>query len=334
MPICVLLEEAATKLKNVYQWGPPEKTIVFPDSAGNFVSTGVVATDEFVSVLDGDPVVKCFDNMTINAGHIVRPTNRCKGMFIRVLGNLIVNGQLTMTARGAKGPGKFVGIAHQDEIIYFNPTDIYPKNPRFTVIDRLGGARRTSPNSPGSPGVNGACGGGGCGSVETAYGASRGLGGEGTSFSGGPGGGGSPRAAAGDGAIEGGAGGAGVGWYSGTRWWSAGGGAGNPGGAGNGTGGTAGGNGTGGLIILFVHGNIIFGANGKIISGGTQGGAGYDSGGGSGGGAIHIFHKGSLGEPAKISCPGGAPGTPVATGGYNGTPGFAGGAGSVNIVQI
>ena len=230
MPLLIEMPDAAPIVKN-YIWGPPEKTFKFPEAISDFSSTGIASHDEFVSTVDGDPVVRSFRNMTINANHIVRPTNRCKGMFIHVSGNLVINGQLTMTARGAKAEGKYVGIDKVNKEIYFHSTNIYPEDPRFSVIGANGGARRTVVNTIGTSGINGACGGGGCGSVENSFGGSNGFGAAGTSFSGGAGGGGSPRAAGGNGVDGGGAGGAGVSWYSGTRWWPAGGGAGNPGGA-------------------------------------------------------------------------------------------------------
>jgi hypothetical protein len=77
-----------------------------------------------------------------------------------------------------------------------------------------------------------------------------------------------------------------------------------------------------------VEGDIILGPSGSIEAGGVSGGYGTSAGGGgSGGGAIHIFHKGSVNDPSKITAIGAAGGGTVGTGGK-------GGNGTVNIVQV
>lgn len=306
-----------------------ERIFQFPDSEGDFISNGLIAHDQFTSVLDGDPVVKRFRNMTINVGHIVTPTLRCKGMYLLIDGDLTINGTLSMTSRGANAPGKFVGVDHLQELIYFDFEDKFSELDIFT-IGAIGGETLQSVRSIGAPGANNACAGGGSGAVEPTYGGAKGFGAPGTSFSGGAGGGGAPRNTAGNGTINGGKGGNGVSHWSGTSWYPGGGGAGNPGGAG-GTGGTAGASGTGGLLILIVKGNVIFGPTGQIVSAGSKGGKGYDSGGGSGGGAIHLFHKGVVSNPEKISAPGGAYGDVIPVEGYGGVGGRPGGAGSISI---
>lgn len=350
MPIAIELTDAGYKLRKRYAEPllPAERALSFPESAGDFFSTGVTTTDEFASVLDGDPVLLTFDDFTINAGHLVRPSNRCRGLYIHIRGNLTVNGRLSMTARGANVPGKFVGIDHENKIVYFHSSDIFtPEGIPF--IGPAGGLITAYPASGsrvnGNAGVNGACGGGGSGARYIGGGGSgnAGRGNAGTSFSGGAGGGGLNRYGnsgnAQDGAINGGKGGNGVasdtdgGRYGRT----AGGGAGNPGGThgkilSSGTGGTAGGTGTGGLMILFVDGDILIGSAGTIESNGIAGGNGSGGtykvgGGGSGGGAIHIFHKGMINDISKIVTNGGNGGTGNIVGGK-------GGNGTVNIVQV
>jgi hypothetical protein len=57
--------------------------------------------ESFDSTLDGEIVVKQFTNLTINAGHTVTTSNRCRGLVIYVNGDCTINGTLSMTARGA-----------------------------------------------------------------------------------------------------------------------------------------------------------------------------------------------------------------------------------------
>lgn len=331
MPIMIQLPDAAVPVERKYRryFSNAERIFKFTETPVDFISNGIISNDQFTSLLDGDPVVKHFRNMTINEGHTIIPTLRCKGMYLLIEGDLIVNGTLSMTARGAKAAGKFVGIDHENEKIYFNETDIFSQD--ILTVGKVGGVCPNVSNSFGVAGANRACGSGGSGYVEVANGASGGIGGPGTSFSGGPGGGAAPRGVGGNGAINGGAGGAGLSPYVTGRYWPGGGGAGNPGGAGGGQGGGPGQNGTGGLLILIVKGSIIFGPTGQIVSAGSKGGVGYESGGGSGGGAIHVFYKGAISNPEKIVAPGGAPGDRFAVAGYTAPYGYAGGNGSVSI---
>jgi hypothetical protein len=352
------LPDAGSKLiQKFYDDIPAEGVFTFPMATEEFISTGVTSTDEFPSVLDGDPVVKSFRNMTIQAGHTVRPTNRCKGMYLYIAGDLIIDGELTMTARGANAPGKFVGIDPRRGV-FINSEDIFTAL-GLAVIQPTGGAgaptRRIGSGNDntygadgyaGSPGINGACGGGGgggCAHRQAGY-STGGAGSAGTSFSGGAGGGGATAAArtvtAGSGQPNGGSGGNGrcdtIDVYS--RPQAAGGGAGNPGGAGqrmapSNYSAYSGENGTGGLLILVVHGDIIFGPAGKITSNGSGGGKGHNaSGGGSGGGAIHIFHKGIITDPTKIQAQGGAGATSAVSTPY--ARGGNGGAGSIVITKF
>lgn len=336
MPLLVELPEAAPKVKNKY--GPKvtsaEKTFIFQESLGDFVSTGVVSNDQFTAELDGDPVVRRYNNFTINAGHTVTTNQRCKGLHLLIEGDLIINGTLSMTARGAKAAGRYVGIDPNGETIYHALSDIFGVIPGAVVINPVGGAGgakltsslvdQTKVGNPGGAGKNNAAGGGASGNVRRDNGrgsSSSGAGAPGTSFSGGPGGGGAVgrsdyNISAGAGVSNGGAGGAGA--DAGGSTLTAGGGAGNPGGAGGGGGG--GGNaGTGGLIILIVKGNIII--NGSIVSKGSNGGTGSATGGGSGGGIIQIFHKGTYSKPGTVSVAGG-------------TGGGGGGVGTIKVTQI
>mgnify|MGYP000889103228 CR=1 FL=1 len=358
MPLMIERPDAAAPLAGYYDdLIEAEQEFYIPAATENFVSTGILANDEFTSVLDGDPVIRSFKNMTINENHIVRPTNRCKGMFIYVEGDLVVNGTLSMTARGAKAEGKYVGIDPHTKEIHFANSNIYSEYPHVVVIPKQGGSGGISVVAT-TPGINtfkgtlgnggenatvGACGGGGSGGAYSSHGGTvrSGAGSAGTSFSGGAGGGGCTNDQVSvtgyNGAVEGGAGGAGrILRFSGASTArGAGGGAGNPGGAGaatNGGTGLAGSTGSGGLMILFVKGNIVFGTEGKIESKGTPGGRGSSaSGGSSGGGTICIFHKGIVGNPEKISVAGGEK---TASGaGYN-ADGGSGGVGTLRLISM
>ena len=50
---------------------------------------------------DGDMVVKQYSSLTVNSGHTLTPDQPCRGMFIYVDGDCVVNGKISMTARGA-----------------------------------------------------------------------------------------------------------------------------------------------------------------------------------------------------------------------------------------
>lgn len=316
-----------------------ENEFRFSSTLGDFVSTGVADHDQFVSTQDGNPIVRTYDNFTVQSGHTVTTSNRCKGLYLNILGDLVVDGTLSMTARGANAAGKYVIIGNKSRIICYSST----LDPEFdysksTVIGPTGGvgANATSAASQFAPaGANNACGAGG-----GTYGA---KGGNGTSFSGGAGAGGyaqyymngNVNVAGNAGANNGGAGGAGkiystsgadVGIFGG-------GGAGNPGGtaykaANNGS------NGTGGLMIIFVKGKVV--VTGSIQANGSKGGAGSTNGklrggpgGGSGGGAIHLIHRKTITGAELITATGGACTNP-----NNWAYGSSGGNGTVNIVQL
>lgn len=326
------------KFKYNFQERIAEKTFDFGPNLGDFNSTGIITNDQFSSVLDGDPVVKHFQNMTINVGHTVTPMMRCKGMYILVEGDLTVNGILSMTARGAFSPGKFIGVDPTNEKVYFDSVDIFSEKNIFTIGDIGGNGILRSNGENGKNNAPGGGGAGGDGGALSDY--SNHIGGNATSFSGGSGGGGyvsspSGQKAGNPGSPEGGAGGAGR-YVGGTAPGYGGGGAGNPPGVGY----RAGIAGTGGLIILIVKGNIIFGTAGKIESVGSNGGASkngqtsvaYAGGGGgaSGGGAIHLFCKNALPDLSKFNVSGGIGGTSLNNGAVS-RPGKNGGNGSISL---
>lgn len=61
----------------------------WPESEGNFC-TGE-SNYLFESTLDGDPVVKTFNDFVISRGTSVTTTNRCKGLYLNILGNCIID---------------------------------------------------------------------------------------------------------------------------------------------------------------------------------------------------------------------------------------------------
>ena len=259
-------------------------------------------------------IVKYNGNLNIDTDRLITAQTRKKGMFIYVAGELTNNGNVSMTARGAKAEGQNVYLWKHDNGVY----EYVP------AVGSAGGQSVVASNgsTKGIVGKNGRhtrTGGGGSG-YATAFGqyynpwgaphfvynSSRsGSGSAGTSYSGGTGGGsgykygdyegtnGSP------GESNGGTGGNGT--YGGT---------GNPGGASSGT------SGTGGLLILYAN---QFDNKGKIEANGVNSN-GY--GGASGGGSVNIFYNQLINE-----------GNITAIGG-NGTNGGNGGDGSISIQDI
>ena len=266
-------------------------------------------------------IVKYNGNLNINERRLITAQTRKKGMFVYVEGELTNNGEISMTARGAKAEGQNVYLWKHD-------------NGAYEYVPAEGGnggesVRVTNGSINGNIGTNGTnrqTGGGGSG-YAFAWGtynsgtmlgyvpvtSSSGVGTIGTSYSGGTGGG-SGRAYAINGDPV---------WYKGTSGLNNGGtggngyygGTGNPGGRGYndeyiGT------TGTGGLLILYSN---ILNNTGIISSNGTDSN-GY--GGASGGGTINIFYNKLTHE-----------GTMKTTGG-NGQNGGNGGDGSVWLQDI
>jgi uncharacterized delta-60 repeat protein len=283
----------------------PEMNFWGNGSDGALTTTGNVS---FASVQDGDVVVKQFTNLTINAGHTVTTSNRCRGLVIYVNGDCTINGTLSMTARGANvdptqpnsiaatgirlarskyganetlsasdlGGTGLGGVGSAWRTAEANQLGISGTGRIYTISREggAGGAARFVPNggtqTSGLSGDTGTNGTGGGASGGSAHGTS-GAGSAGTCFSGGSGGGGANGPAgivAGSGSPFGGSGGAGAYHAS----FGTGGGAGNPGGFGYSPG-LSGGTGTGGLLILMVKGNLVIGSSGAIRSEGTPGGS-------------------------------------------------------------
>lgn len=261
-------------------------------------------------------VLKYHKNLTVNSGVTIIPKIRKKGMLIFVEGNLMNDGTISMTARGAVASGQDINLLRNNDGSF----EYIP------AIGASGGVSLSNINARlngnvGAKGMNRGTGGGGSGGLASFGGSgtkASGAGGYGTSYSGGTGGGAAAyhswngTATGHSGSSTGGIGGAGFPNYN----CSVGGGAGNPGGHGiksNNTGGVIlnqpGGDGTGGLLIIYTLGEIRLKSGSVIESRGIAGGTaatanlsgsyGSAGGGASGGGSINIFYR-SLKENAGL----------------------------------
>ena len=338
----------------------------------------------YPSTTDGDAIVKQYSSITIDAGDTVTVQNRCKGLILYCQGDCTINGTLTMTAKGA-GPGAPASPVPSNGLRWAwlksgasdgpFPAPEMPlaalgsaaaalTNPQALAITeavavtsvKTGGAGNTSPasgdvptwgNASGRVGgtITNGTGGGGSGAGYNGGG----DGGTGNCWAGGGGGGGAGAGGFGQSGVDasGTAGGNGGSGPEGGRVGGGGGagappGAGGPDGDGDGNNGSAG---VGGLLCLFVGGNLTVGPAGVISSHGSAGGdasppgGGGNAGGGagSGGGRIIIVYAGTYTNNGTVACNGGAgggggpsPGPPVPANDLSG----AGGAGAVTSVQV
>lgn len=305
-------------------------------SDGSLSTSGNVS---LTSTLDGDAVVKQYTSLTVNTGHTLTVSNRCKGLHIYVRGDLVLNGTISMTARGAnilntnqsilykKHYSGIFGLQEFQNLAYILPNSFPSSTSSVRGGDSVFGIDSSSNGNAGSNGtLLFQCGGGGSGSVysaSTIYTATSGVGGYGTSFSGGSGSGGSAvlysSQTSQSGSNTGGAGSSGKCSHSS---FGACGGAGNPGGAGEGTGSLSGNAGTGGQLIVIVGGTLS--GSGVFESKGSAGGgqSGTCGGGGSGGGCLLILYQNS-----SFS------GTKLATGGAGGAGSVIGGAGGNGYIH-
>jgi len=299
----------------------------------------ISSNTDLPSTLNGDIVYKNYRNLTINPGCTLSVSNRCKGLWIRVRGTLVLNGTISMT-------GKAPTLGSNGSDLYLCYSDI-----KVPAIGAAGGARVNTINSPGNPGgngVDGQCGGGGSGGFhpyDWGTDVYSGAGAAGFSAGGGSGGSGAgattnytTRENGIDGLPYGGNGGNGVGGDA----FASGGGAGGDGSiGGKGTcdynyyyagGGSAG---SGGVLIIMA--NRIEGS-GSLLSNGANGGwawnapaygGGAGGGGGSGGGSITLYYLSSSADwPMNVS--GGAGGSGAGGAGNGG----AGGAGSYRYYSM
>ena len=309
--------------------------IISPSNTGNgsdgaFNSVGNVT---FTSTLDGDPIVKQYTSFTLNTGHTMTVSNRCKGLIIYSQGDVTINGTISMddkAARVTRDTSSLPWVQSCAKINYFDYT-------AKTLVDFLLPAGGSGGNGGFSAGSSSP----GTGGSNCAYGGAGGGGGE------------AYETAGNNGGVGGGTGGTGGAGYGG-------GGAGSNGGAGG-----------GGIIIIVAKGNITINASGVITAKSTQpggnggnttaggqaggggGGAGnggyggygtatggYDSmagagGGGAGGGVVCILYGNTYTNSGSINVNGSAGGSGgTATGASNNQPGGNGQAGSAGSIFI
>ena len=283
--------------------------------------TGTIDTHSAWVLVNGD--------LTIASDTLLRPPFRKLFTVIYVSGDLIVNGRISMTARGANHNGTLQsgGSVTSGAIRIATGTFSGVTDPEVPAAGGAGGAGGT--NAAGSNGSAGSGGGTGGGGGGTGLGTSSrvGVGGDGsagTSFCGGSGGGGAITTAAalveaGDAESNGGKGGFGIG--SGNGAYSEGGG--NPPGDTQGTARAASyavQEGNGGVCIIIVEGELS--GAGVIDADGKLNGAPFRSGGATGGGSITIMYGT---DTSTI--------TPTASGGIS-AAGGNGGAGTARKLAL
>lgn len=294
-------------------------------SDGDAVISGTVEIP--VPVPHQSIIEKHYKSLYINAGAILRAAAHNAGLIIRVQGDCIIHGMIDQS-----------GLAPKT-----NPQNNYPYPAQLMCGDGgNGGGHFDSARGigmlkrPYGGGYSGGGDGGGYGYTGGNGGDSTGitvdipdifLGGVGTTANGNPGqygGGGSAGGDINNPSYVGGNGGSGGGSPGTAHSQLSGGGAGNYG---------------GGVILIYVGGNLVI--DGAIRCNGLNGGNGGkgnnvnrsgSGGGGAGGGAIYICHKGTYTNTGLLQVNGGLAGL-----GGNGTQpsldGVAGGVGSITVIQ-
>lgn len=280
---------------------------------GNTTISSFTASDWFTNTKDTTSSwIIINGNLTIDAGQTIIPPVRKLFTVVYVTGNLVCNGTISMTARGANhsGTGDSGGATTAVAIRIGTGTFGAVTNPQIPATGGAGApSRSTAGQNAGTAGTNGGTGGGGGGEWFNAGGAV-GAGSAGTCFSGGSGSGSVYRNSAGAGSSAGGSnGGAGSDGSSDGGTFSSGG-SGNPGG--NGyyfnvvDSRFAGGTGTGGVLVVICEGALS--GSGSIVSNGsasvTLSGTG---GGGSGGGSVNVLY-GTNPSGVTVTANGGASG--------------------------
>ncbi len=223
-------------------------------------------------------------DLTIDSGQTLTPSVRKLFTVLYVTGNLVVNGGISMTARGANhsGTGNSGGLTQPVNIRIGNGTFSAVTDPQIPATGGAGGSRSSSSGFKGIDGTNGGTGGGGSGS---SLGGSSGAGSAGTCFTGGTGGSsGATGGTGGNGSAFGGRGGDVAPGFPGAA-----GGTGNPGGSSSFNVTPDGGTGTGGTLIIIVAGTLS--GSGTISANGVNGvNAGGVGAGCSGGGSVTVLY--------------------------------------------
>ena len=320
-------------------------------------SLGAGETTKTISLGDGTQVyktlvVKYHGNLTIDSGVTVTAKTSDsntsltykKGMYLCVLGNLVNNGTITMTARGTYNlAGENVYLwKNQDNSFEYVPSVGGAGSPRYT-----GTGSSTAAKCQGTAGVGRQTGGGAKGSYRLDGKGSVGAGGDGTSYSGGSGSGAiiydvtngsTPNGA--DASDYGGPGGN-AGRYGSGTWVSV-----ALGGTGN-TGGNSasnnssyknlkGNSGTGGLLIIYSDSLINRGTISANGVGSSKVNLGTSSklnasGGPSGGGSVNIFYQNAISGKQNMEATGGVYSVGTGTSRY---AGGNGGNGTVTVNKI
>lgn len=280
------------------------------------------AADWFTNTADSRAafvVVK--GNLTINAGQVFTPSVRKLFTAIYVSGALTINGEISMTARGANHSSATGSNISAAAIRIATGTFSSVTNPQVPAAGALGGAG-VNANSTGNQGADsdgaGSTGGGASGAASSSGGPS-GSGSAGTAFTGGTGGG-ALRTGSGSSAFDGGIDGGKGGDASAAGTSSKTGGTGNPGGAGQ-DGGPNGNDGTGGVLFIVCVGQ--YSGSGSVTAQGVAGASGAGNpGGASGGGSITVLYGSDAPGPTP-NANGGAAGTGSQINGSRGGNGTA-----------
>ena len=258
-------------------------------------------------------------DLTINSGQTVIPTNRKLFTVIYVTGNLVVNGTISMTQRGANhsGTGNSGGYTAPVAIRIGTGTFSAVSNPQIPAAGGAGGlTRSTAGINTGTAGTNGGTGGGSSGSKSSLSGTigTAGAGAAGTSFCGGGAGGSVYNTGVngpytgGDAVANGGKGGDGGGQGASNQ--IAIGGPGNPGGAGyyftSPDARTDGQTGLAGVVIVICEGALS--GSGTITSAGTPATSFGVNGGGGGGGSVNVLYGTNPSSAVTVSATAGANG--------------------------
>jgi hypothetical protein len=288
----------------------------------DYVTTGSTTissfsnTDWFTSTNDTHSswiIVK--GDLTINSGQTLIPSDRKLFTLIYVTGNLVVNGSISMTRRGANhsGTGTSGGYTAPVDIRIGTGTFTGVVNPLIPATGGAGGTTRsTSGTNSGTAGTNGGTGGGASGSKSSLGGTigTAGAGAAGTCFCAGGAGGsvyntgvGGPYTG-GDAEANGGKGGDGGGQGAGNQ--VAIGGAGNPGGTGRYFSDldsrTDGQSGLAGVLIVICEGSLS--GSGSIVSTGTPGTSFGVNGSGGGGGSVNVLFGTNPASAVSVSASG------------------------------
>ena len=138
----------------------------FSQSAITWFGTGAngslntTASVSFATSNDAEVLVRNYTSLTINAGHTMTVSNRCKGLLIYVSGDCTINGTLTMSAKGANAVGTAAHYVYQSKNYYGNFIPQYQFNSvKLYGSGSGGGAANTAGRSAGD-GYTGGGGGG------------------------------------------------------------------------------------------------------------------------------------------------------------------------------